>query len=141
VEESEDLIRRSLKELAVELEMIKEKSAYDMGLKASAGSKDYLESRKFCLVFLRTEFFCIVKTAKRIVTYMEKMLEYFDPQVLGRPLYYSDRHPDTKEYLRKGVHQVVHQARDSAGRAIFLDHYEKSEKIKKSNTALVLVIQ
>jgi hypothetical protein len=73
VEESEEMIRQSLEQLSKEIERIEVKKAYNMALNASSTSREYVESTKFRLMFLRSENFRVTKAATRLVLYMEGM--------------------------------------------------------------------
>jgi DNA polymerase III delta prime subunit len=105
-----------------EIDKIEDKNAYNMAWRASKDSREYVKSRKFQLMFLRSDNFCIEKDAIRLVAFMEGMLEYYGKDVLGRPLFYDDLDPDSQEYLKSGVYQLM-QARDSAGHVILFDYH------------------
>jgi hypothetical protein len=114
IEETEDLIQKTLEDLNRELLKIIIKPAYEQ---AERMSKEYVTSPKFRLMFLRAEYFNVRKAAGRLVKFMEEKLKLFGSNALARPLYLSDLDKDTQETLKSGAFQWI-DARDRTGRAI-----------------------
>ena len=136
-EETEALINQSLFHLERAIQRIQDKEAYNLAINKSVQSKNYIESSKFRLMFLRCENFDVDSAASRLVLYLERMLTYFGPDVLGRPLYYSDLNEDSQQYLEAGVHHLVPNERDSSGRALFVNMYLQAANIETSSLSRV----
>ena len=126
--ESEEMIARKLEELEMEIDRIPHKSAYDMAINKSISCKEYMLSRKFRLMFLRSESFNTAKSAIRLCSYMDQLLDHFGSDVLGRPLYFSDLCEDAQHCLNLGVYQIWHNGRDSAGRGLVYVNYSYGKK-------------
>ena len=127
VDETEQLIETSLVGLQAEIDRISPKKAYEMAVSIGSEQKSYIESRKFRLLFLRCENFDTLKAAKRLIMYHERILEYFGPQVLGRPLCYTDLDKDSQEFLKSGIFQTI-QSFDSVGRKTLFFNFIEHEK-------------
>jgi hypothetical protein len=133
VDETDEFIGTSLEALENELQSIADKPAYDQAEKVDRG---YVHSRKFRLMFLRSEYFHIQKTAIRLVKCMEGIRDYFGDGVLGRPLNMSDLEKDDLAYLKTGDYQILSE-RDSTGRIIVFDYHLSRKRLYKRNENLV----
>ncbi len=93
----------------------KEKEAYE---RAKFLNKFYVESKKFRLMFLRSECYDPVAAAKTIVNHFEVKQKIFgDGEVLARDVRQDDLGDEDHDKLNAGFIQVMPQ-RDAAGRAI-----------------------
>jgi len=116
IEEKEELIESSLKEMEEEIQKIKKKSAYDKALKMNPS---HVGDRHFRLQFLRCESFKGKNAAKRLVFHFKKKEMLFgDGDVLGREVRLSDLSPLDLAMLQSGVMQVL-PTRDVSGRSVF----------------------
>ena len=119
IEESEELIETSLKEMEKEIQKIQKKPAFEKAIKMNPG---HVCSRQFRLQFLRCEFFNCKYAAKRLVFHFEKKEMLFgDGQVLGRDVQLSDlSSPQDIEHVKSGGIQIL-PTRDIAGRSGIVD--------------------
>ena len=115
IEETPELVERSLNQLEEEIRKIPHKAAYDL-----AASRDlrYVTNRKFRLKFLRAERFDPAGAAKRLVGNMQWKLDLFGSDKICRDIQLDDLDPDAVSNV-KGAWQQVFPTRDSRGRAIF----------------------
>jgi len=111
IEETEELVTRSLRDMEEEICNIPVKAAYDRA------SESYKKDRKFRLMFLRCEYFDAKKAAVRLVKFMDGMLEYFGEVALTRPIRLSDFSSDDLAYFKLGTMQLLSK-RDRAGRLV-----------------------
>ncbi|CAJ1934428.1 unnamed protein product [Cylindrotheca closterium] len=118
IEETEELIESSLKEMEKEIHNIKKKPAFEKAVKLNP---NYVNSRQFRIRFLRCEFFKCKNAAKRLVFHFEKKEVLFgDGEVLGRDVHLSDlSSPQDIEHVKSGGIQVL-PTRDIAGRSVLL---------------------
>lgn len=130
VQETPELLARSLIELERELQNIKKKTTYE---KALAMNPTYVTDRSFRLKFLRCEDFNCKKAAIRLVLHFRQKEELFGSgEVLGRDVRLSDLDPKDLEGLKRGVFQVL-PTTDISGRAVlcmFLGRREDVSFIK-----------
>ena len=136
IEETEELVTRSLREMEEEICNMPVKAAYD------CASESYKKDRKFRVMFLRCEYFDAKKAAVRLVNFMEGMLEYFGEVALTRPIRLSDFSSDDSAYFKLGTMQLLSK-RDRAGRLVhcnFLYLLPKSYKEPESEFRALIYI-
>lgn len=114
VEETQTLLKDGIAQLNREIELIENKSAYNMALQKSSS---YVNRYSFQLRFLRADRFDARKAAQRLVTHFERKLELFGEAPLGREIQSSDWSKDEMEALRTGYIRVL-PLRDQAGRLV-----------------------
>jgi hypothetical protein len=117
IEETPKFVEEKLEALDQELASIPDKAVYEQ---AKQTSKDYVTSREFRLMFLRADYFDPKKAAARLVWFMEKKLQFFGPNSLGRPLMLKDLDEDDRQALEAGHLQLLAN-RDRAGRVVLCD--------------------
>lgn len=117
VEETEDLIQRSLAEMELELQMIPDKPDYDDAMQTC---RQYVEDRRFRLMFLRARHFNSKDAAACLVRYLKGKRELFGDATLCRRVSYLDLDEDDRKCLASGVHQLI-PGRDQSGRPIMCD--------------------
>jgi hypothetical protein len=114
IDETEEFVKERLMAMDRELRNIPQKSAYE---EAERMCVHYVTNRKFRLMFLRAVRFDAQQAAVRLVSLMERKLEYFGVAALARPLRLSDLDKDELTVLKSGKVQLL-PSRDSAGRAV-----------------------
>ena len=115
VEETEELVNKSLAKLEAELQRIKKKPSYEKALEMNP---TLVTDRSFRLQFLRCEGFDCKNAAGRLVLHFQQKEELFGSgDVLGRDVRLSDMDPSELEDIRKGVVQVLPTS-DAAGRTV-----------------------
>jgi hypothetical protein len=114
IDETEEFVSERLMAMDRELRNIPQKSAYE---EAERMCRQYATNRKFRLMFLRAVRFDAQQAAVRLVSLMERKLEYFGVAALARPLRLSDLDKDELTVLKSGKVQLL-PSRDSAGRAV-----------------------
>ena len=149
IEENEELIRTSLRQLEEEIHQRipdLQKRAYLQSLqpvtvtatatatatkdsntnpdaidssKSNNNHRSYIHGDEFRLRFLRCELFDIPKAALRMVTYLDLMVELFGPISLQRPITLADFTKDELRHMRKGMIQIL-PYRDRSGRRIII---------------------
>ena len=118
IEETPDLIREKVYALGSFIDSSSiPKPAYNA---ACEMDRDYVESDKFRLMFLRAELFDVEKAAKRLLMFLEKKMQYFGNDALVRPLTLKDLSESDQRTLEAGSVQVL-PYRDRSGRVVFLD--------------------
>lgn len=119
INETPEIIEESLRALSHQLDVVipaAEKSAY---LQAKKLKDSYVVGADFRLRFLRSEMFDATKAAKRIVGFLDLMLEYYGTVALQRPIRMSDLGRDVMDLLRSGQALQMLPFRDRSGRRIF----------------------
>lgn len=79
----------------------------------------YIHGRDFRLRFLRCDLFDIQKAARRLVTYLDMLVELFGDYALRRPICLSDFTKEELRHFRKGMIQIL-PYRDRTGRRILI---------------------
>ena len=115
IEETTELVERSLHQLQQEIEKMPHKAAYDL---AASQNPQFVGNRRFRLKFLRAERFDPAGAAKRLVGSMQWKLDLFGSDKLCRDIQLDDLDPDAVNNV-KGAWQQTFPTRDSRGRAIF----------------------
>jgi hypothetical protein len=114
VEETPELIRKSLSELDKELEQLSNKEAYDAAVSLNA---EYVTNEKFRLQWLRADSFDAKAAALRLARHFQAKLELFGRDKLGRDIVQDDLGESDMQALYCGRSQTL-PFRDRAGRAI-----------------------
>ena len=112
--ESADLVETKLRQLQSELNSITIKNAYDLALQTVS---EYVNDRKFRIMFLRADRFHVKHAARRIVKYFEEKLRLFGPDKLCRRILMEDLNEDDIAALKSG-YLILLPERDRAGRPI-----------------------
>ena len=139
VQETPELIAKSLQRLDERLNHMPHKEAYDL---AERMNYSYVHSRKFRLMFLRAEYFDCDKAAIRLVKFLKGKLDFFGPETLCRDLYVDDLDPEDQETLKSGVMQFL-PTRDRGGRAVFCDlhtMYPRTYKVSRNLVRNIFVL-
>jgi hypothetical protein len=118
VEESQQLIEKSLLDMEQELKSVDNRFAYD---EAERVSKDYVSCRKLRLMFLRATLFDPKKAASRLVDFFNFKLELFGAEKLVKNITYEDLGEDGMEAMKEGAQQIL-PSRDSQGRAVVISN-------------------
>jgi hypothetical protein len=117
VEETDEIIRKSLAELEVFIEDNKN-TKYGASYKiAEDQSPDYVKDKAFRLKFLRTEDFDAELAASRMFRHFDVKLELFGETKVSRNITLADMDEETMECMENGHGQWL-PLRDQAGRAI-----------------------
>ncbi|CAJ1934427.1 unnamed protein product [Cylindrotheca closterium] len=117
IEETEELIETSLKEMENEIQKIKKKPAFEKAMKMNPG---HVCNRQFRLQFLRCEFFICKNAAARLVFHFEKKEMIFgDGDVLGRDVRLSDLSQQDLMSMQSGALQIL-PTRDITGRSVLV---------------------
>jgi hypothetical protein len=107
-----------LQQLQEEIDNIKneEKDAYN---EAIENKSRYVMGQKFRLKFVRAEEYNVKKAARRMVDFLEFVKELYGPQVLMRPIRYTDLSDNAQTILQDGSMQILPE-RDPSGRRVAL---------------------
>jgi hypothetical protein len=117
VEETDEIIRKSLAELEVFIEANKN-TEYGASYKiAEYQSPDYVKDKAFRLRFLRTDDFDAKLAACRMFRHFDLKLELFGETKVSRNITLADMDEETMECMKNGHEQWL-PLRDQAGRAI-----------------------
>lgn len=136
VEETDELIRRSLRELDEQIRHSipdSQKRAYLKSLDLPAlpaapnesnnhhsnNRLSYVHQEEFRLRFLRCDLFDVSRAARRMVTYLDLLVELFGEYALQRPISISDFTKEELRHMRKGMIQNL-PYRDRSGRRIMI---------------------
>lgn len=115
VEETDDFVRASLRELEQTVQQIKTKQAYDRAMFLSPAR---VKDPKFLLMFLRSESFDVKKAARRLIKYYEsKLVLWGESRLVKEPITLEDLSPDDLEALEAGSLQPLGVS-DRSGRPI-----------------------
>jgi hypothetical protein len=134
VHETPEFVEQHLQSLAIEIQLIPIKPAYDEALRRFP---DYIKGKKFLIMFLRTDHFDSKRAANRLVNFLENKRKLFGIETLGRPLQYRDLDEDTRNAFQTGVYQWL-PARDRTGRPVFVNlHQIFREKYYKNSVDMV----
>jgi hypothetical protein len=101
---------------------------------AQSLDKQYIESDKLRLLFLRATSFEPYPAACRMESFLEQKLELFGREKLTRTIAYDDLDPDDVETLEHGMFQQLGE-RDHAGRKI-IAMFPKLKVAKAHNNAV-----
>lgn len=112
--ETPELLRDSLEQLAAELVCLPSKKAYEA---SQAFPECYINTDDFRLIFLRCEFFDAHKAAVRMTKYLDLIHWVFGEEVLQRDICISDFDEQALRLLRTGQFQVL-PGMDRTGRRV-----------------------
>jgi len=127
-EETPELLRNSLAELAVELdeglspyhtEAYRQSQELLPNNDNGTTNTTYVNTDEFRLRFLRSELFDVPKAAKRLAFFLDMVLEYFGRFALERPIRLSDFNNKELKVMREGRCQLL-PFRDRSGRRIIV---------------------
>lgn len=126
IPETRELIQEHLAELDMELGKIDDKKAYELALSLSP---QYVQDRRFLLMFLRADSFDVRASAMRMVRHFEEKLNLFGSDLLTKDILLSDLEDHEIQYFRCGRQQPLMQ-RDRSGRMIsFVTRQQQTEQI------------
>ena len=118
VEETPELVERSLAELDRWIDKLKCTSAGRVYKVAEQQNEGYVNDRNFRLMFLRAEGFeSPKKSSRRMLSFFEKKKELWGEDKLCRPITLQDFNKDDLEALENGHFQLL-PTRDLSGRVI-----------------------
>ena len=143
-EETPDMVVNAIHKLSLEIEAIEHKPAYDKSQQWNSNSSTmeidytqsvyqynaktlsegthstYVNTLDFRLRFLRADLFDAKLAARRLVNYLEMVMELYDgnEELLRRPIGLNDlKSKEEKDYLKLGNHQLL-PFRDRSGRRV-----------------------
>ena len=114
IEETPELVTKSLQEMFEEVATIRRRPAYERAIFLNPA---YVKKPEFGLQFLRAERFHPRRAAERMVRYFEAKMELFGLDKLVRDILYDDLQDEEKTILRSGLFNCL-SSKDSAGRVI-----------------------
>ena len=116
--ESPELLKSKLLELSDELDLISDdcplKAAY---IESQQYHETYTNTDDFRLRFLRCELFDAKKAATRLIKFLSFASDIFGPELLRRPIRFSDLTKEEVKIFRSGDIQML-PYRDQAGRPV-----------------------
>lgn len=116
--ETPELIHEGLDKLTQELHAISNKlpntAAYNQAIMQPLS---YVYEQAFRIRFLRSELWDAKKAARRIVSFLDMMAEFYGPKLLMRPIQLSDLSEQEIKVLKSGQIQLL-PFRDRSGRRI-----------------------
>jgi hypothetical protein len=115
LEEDPESVAQRLFEFDWHLSTIRNKPAYDFALQQSP---EYVNDRKFRLMFLRSTEFDGNKAAQKFVSHFDFKMELFGREKLAHNITLGDLNENDLMYLRSGGIQIL-PATDRIGRPIF----------------------
>ena len=116
INETPDLVAKSHHQLDLEIEQIKEKTAYDL---ACSIDRNYVMDKDFRMKFLRSTLFDAKAAATKMVQFFEMKRDLFGQGKLARDITQNDLSKEDLTDLYSGRHQLL-PVRDSAGRGVIL---------------------
>ncbi len=139
IQETPELIRKSLKEFQIELDKDRKqehKHEYKQGkhckqftyrlllrsqqtTKTNKNPTNYALTDKFRLRFLRCELFNVRRAVQRYYNYLDYAYQYWGDVALERPIRLTDFSKAELKFFREGFFQIL-PYRDSSGRRIFV---------------------
>jgi hypothetical protein len=115
LEEDPELVAQRLCEFDLQLSTIRNKKAYDFALQQSP---EYVNDRKFRLMFLRSTELDANEAAQKFVNHFDFKMELFGREKLAQNITLDDLDEKGLIYLRSGAIQIL-PATDRIGRPIF----------------------
>lgn len=116
INETPELIQRSLLQLAQELDRIDDKTAFNL---AQSINPAYVKNPKFRLQFLRADRMDPTRAAGRLIRHFQAKLELFGVDMLTKDITQDDLDEETLVALYHGSGQTL-PVRDRAGRLILV---------------------
>jgi hypothetical protein len=122
IDETPELIKESLYQFDLELDLIENKVAYNkakeiMMIKENPSTHSYLLSKDNKLRFLRSDLFDPHKSASKYTKYLDLLLEIYGECALQRPIRLKDFNSEELSFFKSGQYQLLPH-RDQAGRRI-----------------------
>jgi hypothetical protein len=117
--EEESFLQEKLDQLEIEVSTISEKEVFDQTRRTFP---DYVNSRSFRLLFLRSTSFDATLAATKMTRHFEEKLILFGEETLGRDILQSDLSSDDLDSLHCGGMQIL-QGAERAGRTIMYSRY------------------
>lgn len=134
--ETPQVVRDRLDDMEKELNMIPDKSAYDL---ACSMSPDFVHNTSLRIMFLRAEGFDAKRSASRMVLHFQDKLELFGRDLLTREILLSDLTDSEAGYFRQGRQQPLLQ-RDRGGRLLlFVMRQLQQERMPFESRVCVLL--
>ncbi|KAG7373943.1 hypothetical protein IV203_013038 [Nitzschia inconspicua] len=136
INETPETVQEALREMSHELDNelpVSEKTAY---LHAKSLNASYVTGSDFQLRFLRSTLFDAAHAARKLVGFLDLLLEYYGIVALQRPIRLSDLGKDAMDVLRAGQTMQMLPFRDRSGRRIvtvvgdFGLHYDYDTRVK-----------
>jgi hypothetical protein len=118
LEEDPKLVAQRLSEFDLKLSTIRNKPAYDFALQQSP---EYVNDRKFHLMFLRSTELDANEAAQKFVNHFDFKMELFGREKLAQNITLGDLDEKGLKYLRSGEIQIL-PATDRIGRPILFFH-------------------
>jgi len=118
-EETPEMLEKSLKNLAYELDHAVRPDKKKAYLKSQRFGETYVNQDDFRLRFLRCELFDVSKAADRMVLFLDSVQDLFGDYALQRSIRLSDFTRDEQKYMRRGRYQYL-PFRDRSGRRILV---------------------
>ena len=115
INETPDLVAESHRQLDLEIEQIKEKTAYDL---ACSIDRNYVMDKDFRMRFLRSTLFDAKAAATKMVQFFEMKRDLFGQGKLARDITQNDLSKEDLILLYSG--RQLLPVRDSAGRGVIL---------------------
>jgi hypothetical protein len=132
VEETPELITHCLKEMDAWITKKKRNKKQSAAYRAAESqSREYVEQRKWRLMFLRADNFDAKRAAHRLMYHFEKKLELFGMDKLAKDITLDDMSASDVECIDNGHVQHL-PVRDQAGRAVIavlLPHMKYQEQL------------
>lgn len=122
VDENPSFIRECLHRMEIELELYPGKVKRALEL-ARNEHNSFFEDEKFRLKFLRTDKYDVKQAARRYVRFLEKKLELFGPEKLGKRITFEDLNDDDLETIRAGGIQPLPE-KDRGGRVVLFTRHK-----------------
>ena len=137
INETEDFVVERLDQLEVALANIPTKPEYD---RAMYMDPDYVQNRKFRLMFLRADSFHAEKAAARMVMFFHEKQKLFGTELLCRDIQWKDLDTEDQESIEAGFMQIF-PVPDRAGRTILclLPMYKKHDAPLDTMVGAILV--
>ncbi|VEU40843.1 unnamed protein product [Pseudo-nitzschia multistriata] len=115
-EETPEMLSKALRDMQDEINRTPNKIAYDH---SQEFPQTYVNSEGFRLRFLRSDLFEVRKAAKRMLSFLDLLLEIFGDFALRRQIQMSDFNREEMQLFRAGRMQLL-PFRDRSGRRIFV---------------------
>jgi hypothetical protein len=145
IDETPQLIKESLYQFDLELDLIENKVAYNKAQETVTSNKEdpsmhsYLLNKDIKLRFLRSELFDPTKSALRYTKYLDLLLEIYGEYALQRPIRLQDFNREELSFFKSGQYQLL-PFRDRCGRRILATIANKKNHIPR-NVIVSLILE
>jgi hypothetical protein len=119
IQETPVLVENALETFQREASSLVDSGEGNIHVDAQSMDSPYVQSRDFCLKFLRADYFNLNLAARRMLNHLEMLFKFYGPVALCRSLRFSDLCKEEQECIRKGSIQIL-PSRDKAGRLILI---------------------